>query len=201
MRIEGYIPPKSSFLSLNKDMKILVNKILSNKRLKKLLYYQVKDPLSKPNLTEEESLSLFGQQIKMVPKLYVDKDLLTYMIISFDNFIESSNPQFRDNIIEFDIICHFDSWQLNDFDLRPYRIAAELDSMLDKQKLTGIGLLEFVGASQIVLNSEFAGLCLMYRAYHGGEDKKNMPNPADQEQFEQEFKETQQTYKELSSQE
>ena len=137
----------------------------------------------------------------MVPKLYVDKDLLTYMIISFDNFVESSNPQFRDNIIEFDIICHFDSWQLNDFDLRPYRIAAELDSMLDKQKLTGIGLLEFVGASQIVLNSEFAGLCLMYRAYHGGEDKKNMPNPADQEQFEQEFKETQQTYKELSSQE
>ena len=182
-------------------MKILVNKILSNQRLKKLLYYQVKDPLSKPNLTEEESLSLFGQQIKMVPKLYVDKDLLTYMIISFDNFVESSNPQFRDNIIEFDIICHFDSWQLNDFDLRPYRIAAELDSMLDKQKLTGIGLLEFVGASQIVLNSEFAGLCLMYRAYHGGEDKKNMPNPADQEQFEQEFKETQQTYKELSSQE
>jgi hypothetical protein len=46
----------------------------------------------------------------MVPKLYVDKDLLTYMIISFDNFVESSNPQFRDNIIEFDIICHFDSW-------------------------------------------------------------------------------------------
>lgn len=201
MRIEGYVPPKSSFLSLNKDMKILVNKILSNQRLKKLLYYQVKDPLSKPNLTEQESLSLFGQQIKIIPKLYVDKDLLTYMIISFDNFIESSNPQFRDNLIEFDIICHFESWQLNDFDLRPYRIAAELDSMLDKQRLTGIGLLEFVGASQIVLNSEFAGLCLMYRAYHGGEDKKNMPNPADQEQFEQEFKETQKTYKELSSQE
>jgi hypothetical protein len=39
MRIEGYVPPKSSFLSLNKDMKILVNKILSNQRLKKLLYY------------------------------------------------------------------------------------------------------------------------------------------------------------------
>ena len=201
MRIEGYKEPKSSFLSVNKDMKILVNKVLSNQRLMKLLYYTMKDPLSQPNLTDEQATSLFGKQIKTVPKLYVDGSVLAYMIISFDNFIESSNPEFRDNIIEFDIICHFDSWQLNDFDLRPYRIAAELDSMLDKQKLTGIGLLEFVGASQIVLNSEFAGLCLMYRAYHGGEDKKNMPNPADQEQFEQEFKETQQTYKELSSQE
>jgi hypothetical protein len=30
--------------------------------------------------------------------------------------------------------------------LRPYRIAAELDSMLDNTKLTGIGELEFVGA-------------------------------------------------------
>ena len=201
MRIEGYKEPKSSFLSVNKDMKILVNKILSNQRLKKLLRYQVKDPLSCPNLTEEESISLFGKEIKTVPKLYVDGSMLTYMIISFDNFIESSNPEFRDNIIEFDIICHFEQWQLQDFDLRPYRIAAELDSMLDKQRLTGIGLLEFVGASQIVLNDEYAGLCLMYRAYHGEEDKKNMPNPADQEQFVKEFKEAQKNYKELSSQE
>jgi len=74
--------------------------------------------------------------------------------------------------------------------LRPYRIAAELDSMLDKQRLTGIGLLEFVGANQIILTDEYAGLCLMYRAYHGEEDKKPMPNPADQEQFVKEFKET-----------
>lgn len=201
MRIEGYKEPKSSFLSVNKDMKILVNKILSNQRLMKLLYYTMKDPLSQPNLTDEQATSLFGKQIKTVPKLYVDGSVLTYMIISFDNFIESSNPEFRDNIIEFDIICHFDQWQLRDFDLRPYRIAAELDSMLDKQRLTGIGLLEFVGANQIILTDEYAGLCLMYRAYHGEEDKKPMPNPADQEQFVKEFKETQKKYKDLSSDE
>ena len=201
MRIEGYKEPKSSFLSMNKDMRILVNKILSNQRLKKLLHYTVRDPLNCPNLTEEESIALFGKEIKTVPKLYVDGSVLAYMIISFDNFVESSNPEFRDNIIEFDIICHFDQWQLSDFDLRPYRIAAELDSMLDKQRLTGIGLLEFVGASQIVLNDEYAGLCLMYRTYHGEEDKKPMPNPADQKQFEQEFKETQKNFKELSAQE
>lgn len=201
MRIEGYKEPKSSFLSVNKDMKILVNKVLSNQRLMKLLYYTMKDPLSQPNLTDEQATSLFGKQIKTVPKLYVDGSVLTYMIISFDNFIESSNPEFRDNIIEFDIICHFDQWQLRDFDLRPYRIAAELDSMLDKQRLTGIGLLEFVGANQIILTDEYAGLCLMYRAYHGEEDKKPMPNPADQEQFVKEFKETQKKYKDLSSDE
>ena len=196
MKIDNYKPPKSSFLSINKDMRLLVDKILSNERLKKLLYYTTKDALNKPKLTEEERLSLFGKQIKVVPKLYVDGSVLTYMIISFDNFVESGNPQFRDNIIEFDIICHFDQWALQDFDLRPYRIAAELDSMLDKQKLTGIGLIEFLGANQIILTDEFAGLCLMYRTYHGEEDKKKLANPDEQEEFEQDFDEMIDTQKE-----
>lgn len=189
MKIDGYNPPKSSFLSINKDMRLLVDKILSNERLKKLLFYTTRDALEKPKLTEEESISLFGKQIKLVPKLYVDGSVLTYIIVSFDNFVESENPQFRDNIIEFDIICHFDQWQLKDYDLRPYRIAAELDSMLDKKKLTGIGKIEFLGANQIILTDEFAGLCLMYRTYHGEEDKKKLANPNEQEAFEKDFKE------------
>jgi hypothetical protein len=51
---------------------------------------------------------LFGKNIKQVPKLSVDGSVLNYIIVSFDNFTPSSNPEFRDNVIEFDIICHFD---------------------------------------------------------------------------------------------
>ena len=188
MNIKSYHPPKSSFLSINKDMRLLVDKFLSNDRLCKLLHYTTKDALEQKKLTDDEKIAMFGKEIRIVPKLYVDQPVLNYIIISFDNFIESSNPEFRDNVIEFDIICHFDQWQMKDFDLRPYRIAAEIDSMLDKQKLTGIGLLEFYGAKEILLTDEFAGLCLMYKTYHGEEDKKRQPNPADQEKFEQEFK-------------
>lgn len=187
MKINNYHPPKSSFLSINKDMRLLVDKFLANDRLCNLLFYTDRNALDKPSLTNEQKIGLFGKNLKTVPKLYVDGSVLNYIIINFDNFIESSNPEFRDNIIEFDIICHFDQWQLQDFDLRPYRIAAEIDSMLNQQKLTGIGEIEFLGANQILLTDEFAGVCLMYRTYHGEEDKKKMPNPADQEQFEQEF--------------
>ena len=188
MKIDSYHPPKSSFLSINKDMKLLVDKIMANERLCKLLYYTDVEALNKPKLTDEQKISLFNKQIRLVPKLYVDTPVLNYIIISFDNFIESDNPEFRDNIIEFDIICHFDQWQLKDFDLRPYRIAAELDTMLNKQRLTGIGLVEFYGAKEILLTDEFAGVCLMYKTYHGNEDKKPMPNPADQEQFALDYK-------------
>ena len=188
MKIDNYQPPKSSFLSIPKDMRLLVDKFLTNDRLCKLLYYTDKNALHKEKLTDEQKINMFGQQIRIVPKLYVDQPVLNYVIISFDNFLESSNPEFRDNIIEFDIICHFDQWQMEDFDLRPYRIAAEIDSMLDKKKLTGIGLLEFYGAKEILLTDEFAGICLMYKTYHGEEDKKKLPDSSKQEEFEGEFK-------------
>ena len=100
--------PKSSFLSTEKDLDLIISGILKNERLKRLLFYTSKDALSRKNLTEDESLSLINRNIKIVPKLTVDGSVLNYVIISFDNFTPSGNPEFRDNIIEFDIICHFD---------------------------------------------------------------------------------------------
>ena len=195
MRIDGYHIPKSSFLSMEKDTGIIINEMLKNNRLKKLLYYTTSDAMEKPNLTEDESLSLLGTNIKIVPKLYVDGSVLNYVLINFDNFIPSENPEFRDNTIQFDIICHFDQWNLKDYALRPYKIAGEIDSKFNLKKLTGIGYLEFMGATQIVLTDEFAGLCLMYRTVHGGEDEKYMPTYPDknsgkikEEQFIKEFK-------------
>ena len=190
MKIVNYQIPKSSFLSTQKDMEIISNMIIKNNNLKKLLHYTSRDCLNKPNLTEDQTLELFGKNIKLVPKLYVDSSVLNYIVISFDNFITNQeNPEFRNNLIEFDIICHFDQWQLKDFQLRPYRIAAELDSMFSGKHLTGIGELEFLGATQIILTDEYAGLCLLYQAIHGEEDKKKMPNPNDEKQFKENFDE------------
>lgn len=188
MKIQNYIYPKSSFLSAEKDMNIIVDRMMKNDRLKKMLYYTTRDCLSKPRLTDEQSVELFGKNIKIVPKLYVDGSVLNYIIVSFDNFTRNgTNPEFRDNIIEFDIICHFDQWHMKDFELRPYKIAAELDTMFDEQRLTGIGKLEFLGANQMILTDEYAGLCVMYKAIHGEEDKKGALNPSDDKELKDNF--------------
>ena len=181
MKVEGYQYPHSSFLSVEKDMGIITNMMLKNNRLKKLLYHTTKDCLKRPKLTEDQTVELIGKNIKMVPKLTVDGSVLNYIIITFDNFTRTENPEFRDNIIEFDIICHFDQWQLQDFQLRPYMIAAEIDTMFNEKHLTGIGTLNFLGANQIILTDEFAGLCLMYRAVHGEDDKKHSPTEKSEE--------------------
>lgn len=186
MRLKKELP-HSSFLSVEKDMEIIVNCLLNNNRLKRLLFYTTPDALDKPDITDEQTIEMIGKQIKNIPKVQIDKELLNYVIISFDNFTETSNPEFRDNTISFDIICHFDQWQLKDFKLRPYKIAAEIDSLINDKKMSGIGRIQFVGASQIVLNDEFAGLTLIYKAVHGGEDKYNLPNPNEQAKFNSDY--------------
>ena len=212
--IKNYREPQSSFMSVEKDLTIITGKIMENKRLQRLLYYTdqyalkresiIKDNKGKeiqrighPDLNEKQKAELFSKNIKIVPKLYVDKPVLNYVIITFDNFTtNATNPEFRDNIVTFDIICHFDQWQLEDFQLRPYRIAAELDTMLNNQKLTGIGLFQFLGCNQIILTDEFAGLTLMYSAIHGGEDKnynkdqRDLLSPIDEQQYIDDFNET-----------
>ena len=187
MRRNVYTYPKSSFLSIQKDVDLIVTKILKNENLKKLLYYTSRDCLSQPKLTEDETFELFEKNIKFSPKVYIDGSLLNYLIINFDKFVPTENPEFRDNIIEFDIICNNELWQLNDFALRPYRIAAEIDSMFDNQHLTGIGTLQFISASQIFVSNDYAGVCLTYLATHGEEDRKNMPNPIDNQSMVENF--------------
>lgn len=190
MKIDGVKIPKSSFLSIEKDMGIIVDRICDNERLKRLLYYTTPDAMEKPNLTDDQMYELFKKNIRIVPKLKVDNSVLNYLVIKFDNFITNpTNPQFRDNTIEFDIICHYDQWRLKDYQLRPYRIAAELDSMLNDTRLSGIGKLEFSTTGTINMGDEYAGVCLLYRAVHGEEDKKRMPNPIDDEKFLEDFKE------------
>lgn len=188
MRIVNYEFPHSSFLSVEKDMEIITNKILKNERLKKLLYYTTSDALDKPDIGEEASLELFGKNIKIVPKLYIDGSVLNYIIIDFDKFSPNlTNPKFRDNMITFIIVCHFNQWQLKGFQLRPLKIAAELDSMFDQKHLTGIGDLQFLGGDLFSINDEFAGILLTYGAIHGEEDKKNLPNPIENDKFLEEF--------------
>ena len=115
---------------------------MNNNNLKKLLYYTSKDCLDRPKLTEDQTIQMFGKNIKLLPKVYVDRENLIYVIIRMKNYVpNATNPEFVDNVVEFDILCHYDTWHLKDFQLRPYRIAAEIDSMFNSKHLTGIGTL------------------------------------------------------------
>lgn len=175
MKNNTYEFPKSSFLGMSKDTSLIMNKILSNRKVLKLLYYTGRDWEQKPDLTATQIKELFKKkQISNIPKITVDEEKLSYLRITYDSFTpNATNPFYRDHLVELKIICHFDDWDLDNYELRPYRIAGELDSMLDGQHLTGIGKLNFIGADQDIYDDEFGGLTLRYLAVRGNEDKVN----------------------------
>ena len=163
--------PESSFLIIDKDLERIADRMLHNPRLLKLLYYTESECLSKPSLSAAQMKGLINKQIKIVPKLDVDKDCPIFVIISFDNFTpNATNPEFRDCTVNFDILCHPDHWNLGNFQLRPYKIAGEIDALFDKTKMTGIGELQFMGANNLVLNDQLMGLTLIYRSIQSTED-------------------------------
>lgn len=164
MKMDLVQTQETTFLTAQKDLFKIVQKFINNEKLKKLLFYPVKDALDRKNLTSEETLGLLHKNIRVIPKLQVNEDVQSYIIIGFDGFTtNANNPEYRDNIITFDVICHLDSWVMENYQLRPYLIMGEIDGMLNNSKLNGIGTVEFIGANQLLLSSELAGFSLTYR--------------------------------------
>lgn len=167
-------------LGIQKDAALIMQKIMGNQDILKLLWYGTRDWKRQPNVTKEQIAEMFEtKQISSVPKIKIDKEEKTYLRLIYGSITRnSSNPQYRDNTFGVDIVCHYDLWELGDFDLRPYRLAGEIDSMLDGLRLSGIGQLEFVSLAPYIYDEEFAGVSLTYFAIRGQEDKAH---PLDEE--------------------
>lgn len=175
MKINTYEYPKSSLLGMPKDAALIMDKILSNQTILKLLAYGVRDWKDKPDVTPDMIEEMFEtKQISSVPKVKIDRPEKTYLRLIYGTMIpNSTNTEYRDNTFGIDIICHYENWDLGNFDLRPYRIAGEIDAMLNKMHLTGIGELNFVSAAPYIYDEEFMGVSLTYLAIRGHEDLQN----------------------------
>ena len=178
-------PIKSSFFSCEKDVETILKKLFISSQpysnqLKKLLVINTKDCLDDSNqnylkIAENTTLKeiMEGKYIVLTPKLKLKEheDVKSYIRISFSDFTSTSNPEYRDCNISFDVICHADYWELYDYQLRPFKILGILDGILDGCKLSGIGTLQFLTCSDLPINEDFSGFSLVYEATHGNDDK------------------------------
>jgi hypothetical protein len=60
---QNFFNNKMSFLSIDKNLSMIIDKFLKNDNLCKLLYYTEKDCLKAPELTMEQKLSMLNKQI------------------------------------------------------------------------------------------------------------------------------------------
>lgn len=188
------IPMESNFLSVSRDLYLILKKLFEEnpvcaEALKRLLVINNKECVAKsgsvykytktnspavekildmelPDLIEEG-------YVRIVPKIPMPEheEVRSYVLITMDNFVKNAtNPQFRDCIISFDIVCHPEYWGLDNYKLRPFEIAGYIDAVLNDSKLTGIGTLQFLGCDELILDEDLSGYTLSYMAIHGSED-------------------------------
>ena len=177
----------SSFLSCEKDIEEILRKLFVSSKpysdyLKKLLVINTPDCLDNETSTTiqqkiaDMSLAKLRQEgyIKLEPKIKIGEheEVKSYIIISCDNFTpNATNPHYRDCTVTFDIICHTDYWDIGNYRIRPLKIAGYIDGILNKARLSGIGIFNFIGCNQLILNEELSGYTLIYSAIHGNDDK------------------------------
>jgi hypothetical protein len=161
----SYTP--KSFSQIGKDLQLIIDRLMSNDNLCKLLYYADKNALSKPSLTEDQKYSLIGEYIKVTPLVPKDNDMRSYIVVQFDDFSPnmSSEMVLRDYTLSFDILCNTKIWTLDDYTLRPYAIMHELDKMFNISKLNSLGPINFLGANSLIINEFFMGFSIAYRIH------------------------------------
>lgn len=180
-------PLTSSFLSCEKDTETILRKLFVECRpysedLIRLLVLPTRDCLD--NTTNSDYLKKIKEMsvaklredgyIVLEPKIKFEEheEVKAYILISFDNFTPNgTNPEFRDHTINFDIICHTDYWDIGNFRLRPLKIAGYIDGILNNNRLSGIGTLQFMGCSELILSPDLAGYTLSYWAVNGSDDQ------------------------------
>lgn len=191
MRMNVLKKEKSSFLSCEKDANLILERIFGttnvfSKILKKLLIIQKDDVLIDTTNEEYDKIArsydiprlIQDGFVRFAPRLDIEQfqEAKSYIIINFDQFTKNKrNPQFRDNLIIFDIVCPSDSWDLQELKQRPLKIAGYIDNELDGARLTGIGKIEFVLMKRLVLNNKLSGYTLVYKTIHGSDDKLDRP--------------------------
>ena len=186
-RMNGYVGEfKSSFLSCEKDAEKIISKLFVESRpysdyLKRLLLINTNDCLddmTNPAYIEKiRSTSIQDlkdqKYLRFSPRVEMDEheEAKSYILITFDNFTPNRhNPHFRDCIVEIDVFCHTEYWDIGNFRQRPLKICGYIDGILNESKLSGIGTLNFLSCNEIVLNQDLSGYCLMYSAVHGSDD-------------------------------
>ena len=180
------LPPiQSSFLSCEKDTELILNRLFVDgqqysKWLKRLLIINTKNCLNQnirkyDDIVDNYSVAdlIEKQYIRTTPRLEFNEheDVQSYILLSYDNFTTNpANNQFRDCMINFDIICHTKQWDLDDLRVRPLMITGYIDGILNLGKLSGVGETVFLGCNELILDQNLAGYTLSYQVIHFTED-------------------------------
>lgn len=126
---------------IGENLQKIIKRLMANDNLIKLLYYSDKDPLSKPNLSEEQKQKeIFEKLIKIVPRVGPKEDaksIIAITVVKGNTNIE--NSEFRNVVIRAEVFVPMTQWLIKDSNLRPFAILGEIQKSLNDKSINGLG--------------------------------------------------------------
>lgn len=128
---------------IGKNLRRIVERLMTNDDLVNLLYYTGKDPLSEIPLTyAQKKEEIFEQLIKIVPRIDAKQKETATSLISIRvvrGRQNSQNTEFKDVIIEVETFVPLTQWIIKNSNLRPFAIMGEVQKSLNGKTIDGLG--------------------------------------------------------------
>ena len=123
------------------NLQKIISRLQSNQTLLKLVYYTGKDPLSEPDLTNEQIKNeIYNKLIKVVPRIgYKEtaQSMVTMRVVRGRS--NPGNGEFKDFEIDIEVFVPLTQWFIKDSNLRPFAIMGEIHKSLNNKTISGLG--------------------------------------------------------------
>jgi len=151
------------FNELNTNINIVLEYILGDQDLCKLIYYNEPNPLSQPTISDT-SILLFDKIYPLPKKVLAEEEKATILNTYFySSKPYSNNSGFRPVVLCFDIMCHLDVWKIESA-LRPYSISNKIDTLFNNEYNSDLSMnyIYFMSWSPMQYSDYYYGYNLKY---------------------------------------
>ena len=148
---------------MSDNLIIIIDEILKQQELCKLIHYNEKFPFEQPNLTLPAN-HLIRTDEKVLPYMFDEKAVLeeqSQLRVYYPEFQFVNGQVVENTLIHFDIICAKTLWLINvggKGKIRPYEMIKYLVSHLYDRSIGTVGKLRFIGGQQLTVNEKFASI-------------------------------------------
>lgn len=126
---------------LGDNLKKIMNRLLANQDLIKLLYYTDADPLSNPDLTQGQIKEIaFNKLIRVIPRVEPKENSQSIIAIRILNGTTNyENSEFKNVIISIESFVPLSQWMIAGDNLRPFAILGQIQESLNNKTINGLG--------------------------------------------------------------
>ena len=141
--------------------------ILQNdQELKKLLYFDVINPLEQENISELPIHYISLSPVQDYTTAEYNKNTRINIVIT-DRETELNEEQMLSSVISFYILSKNELWELNNNKIRTLEIANRLISLLDDRVLKTSNKMFFDSLSHVVYNENMSGYTVLFGLFDG----------------------------------